>query len=104
MSGPTEERTVPLASLPVRRRPCLEGVHVGQVVTGACHGRRFRVLRTDQWVIGPSAAASFDPDEDLATGPYAELQALDDKHCRVIWPRAWYVTPGQQMSLFGGAA
>jgi hypothetical protein len=82
------EITVALSTLP-RRRPAVPNIHVGQVVSGVKYGRRFKVLATDEWVVI----------NDKATGPYARLQALDDKHCRVIWPRAWYTAAGQQLAL-----
>jgi hypothetical protein len=82
------EATVNVDSLP-RRRPGVPGLRAGQVVTSH-HGRRMRVLRTDEWVIQNKSA----------TGPYAHLQALDDRACRVIWPRAWYLATGDQLNLF----
>lgn len=83
------ERTVPSSSLE-RFRPCVPGIWVGQTVTGTL-GRRFRVLATDEWV---------EHSDDTASGPYARLQALDDRQVTVIWPRAWYMAPGQQLELF----
>lgn len=91
------EVTIPVTTLPrPGRRPAVPGLAVGQVVTGR-RGRLMRVVATDVWLIAQSVD---DADQDDATGPYAQLQALDDKHCTPIWPRAWYVAPGQQEDLF----
>ena len=85
------ERTVHISALQ-RQRPSVPGLEIGQIVTEATYGRRrFRVLATDEWVIYS---------DDTATGPFACLQAMDDRTVTVIWPRAWYLTPGQQLDLF----
>lgn len=91
----TTEIEIPLPTLPVRR-PCVSGVALGQIVTGRL-GRKFSVLRNDEWVIG---CASDGDENTTATGPYSLLQALDDKNCRVIWPRSWYSIPGEQIDIF----
>lgn len=83
------ERTVALPSLRHGPRPRLEGLRVGQVVTGRA-GRSFRVLATDEHVI----------QGDTATGPYALLVAQDDPAVRVIWPRHWYTALGETGRLF----
>lgn len=72
----------------------MPGVAPDQTVAGTKCGRRFRVLATDEWVFV----------EAKAFGPYCRLQALDDPACTVIWRRAWYVVPGEQIQLFAEAA
>lgn len=91
------ERTLLLSGLP-RRRPVVPGIERGQIVSEAKYGRRFRVLAADEWVIVGTWEPDL-PDTSTATGPYARLQALDDPACTVIWPRGWYVVPGQQLEL-----
>lgn len=86
------EYTVLLSSLP-HRRPSVPGLDIGATVTGTRYGRRFRVVSTDEWVIGG------DDEALMATGPYALLQALDDPACTVIWPADWYEFHGQQLQL-----
>lgn len=91
------EATILFDALPMPgQRAAVPGLQRGQVVVALSSGRRMRVLKTDEWVI---ASHGDDADQTEATGPYAVLQALDDKNCRVIWPRAWYAAAGDQLAL-----
>lgn len=90
----TAEVEIPLDQLP-RRRPCVRGLSVGQIVYSE-YGRKMRVVAVDEWVIfGWSMHA-----DQTARGPFARLQALDDPACEVIWPREWYTAAGETMELF----
>ncbi len=88
------EREVLLADLP-RKRPCVPGLRVGQVVYSR-HGRRMRVTAVDTWL----AFGWLSHHEPTARGPFATLVALDDSACTVIWPREWYTAEGETMGLF----
>lgn len=95
----TAEREIPLDDLP-RNRPAVPGLHVGQIVYSAPHGRRMRVVAVNTWVIfGWSTHKN-----RAARGPFATLVALDDPDFTVIWPREWYTTAGETMRLFDEAA
>lgn len=87
-----KEVTIPLEHMPPPgKRPRVPGLAVGDVVVGNL-GRRMRITSTDEWVIVG----------DNATGPYCQLQALDN--CRAcsnpIWPRSWYAKRGESLELF----
>lgn len=85
--------------MPYEPWPAVPGIERGMIVHGVPHGRRFRVLRADEWVV----VGEFDPwnkrDTRVCTGPYALLQALDDKQCTVTWPRSWYATIDDEPGL-----
>lgn len=76
------------------KRPQVPGIRVGQIAYST-HGRRMRILENDVMVRYSDVHAE---------GPYACLQALDDRNCTAIWPREWYSVPGQQLDIFAGAA
>lgn len=86
----SHETTIPLPMLR-GKWPHVPDLAVGEIVVGR-FGRRMRVTSTNVWVIG----------EDHATGPYAQLQALDN--CKAwnnpIWPRSWYAKRGESLELF----
>ena len=86
------ERTVPIDDMPYEPWPALAGIQPGEIVIGVPPGRRFRVLATDEWIVAGERDPWAEPpfDTRMCTGPYAKLQALDDKACVVIWPRDWY--------------
>lgn len=69
---------------------CVPGIKVGQIVTGRL-GRRMRVLNNSEFV---------NYQDGHREGPYCLLQAIDDKHCTVIWPRDWYQAQGETLELF----
>lgn len=89
-SGVTE-RTINLDDMPFEPWPSVPGIERGMTVVGVEHGRRFRVLSNDEWIVEGQYDRKADVEGRTATGPYAKLQALDDKNCTVMWPRDWYM-------------
>lgn len=85
------ERSISLDDMPYEPWPSVIGIDRGMLVVGVEHGRRFRVIANDEWVVEGAYDRKADVERRTATGPYVKLQALDDKNCTVIWPRAWYM-------------
>ena len=85
------ERTIPIDDMPYEPWPSVPGLARGDIVVGVEHGRRFRVVANDEWVVTGDFDRSKNTDDRVCTGPYAKLQALDDKNCTVVWPRDWYM-------------
>lgn len=85
------ERTIALDDMPYEPWPSVHGIARGDIVVGVEHGRRFRVVETDSYVQAGRYDEETGVDTRTATGPYCELQALDDRNCKVMWPRDWYM-------------
>lgn len=93
MANRMSEQTLPIAQLK-RPWPGVPGAAVGQIAVTVLSGRRMRVEEIDAWIICANQQG-----EEVATGPYCSLRALDDREISVIWPRDWYALPGDTIDM-----